>query len=76
MKKLIIFCLSLFLILSVLPLFATGTQEDKEIVLKWPCIWVAKDSKAATVGALVNQFNADNAGKIRVEIVFACLFRN
>jgi raffinose/stachyose/melibiose transport system substrate-binding protein len=68
MKKLIIFCLSLFLILGVLPLFATGAQEEKEIVLKWPCIWVAKDSKAATVEALVNQFNADNTGKIRVDI--------
>jgi raffinose/stachyose/melibiose transport system substrate-binding protein len=67
-KKLFIFCLSLILILSVLPLFAGGAQEEKEIVLKWPCIWVAKDSKAATVEALVDQFNADNAGKIRVEI--------
>lgn len=62
----------LVLLLGVLAagaLFAGGTQEaQKEIVLQWPCIWVAKDSKAATVEALVNKFNADNLGKIRVVI--------
>lgn len=43
-------------------------SSSKEVVLKWPCIWVGKDSKAAEVEKLVNEFNAANAGKIRVEI--------
>ena len=37
-------------------------------MLQWPCIWVGQDSKAATVKALADQFNADNAGKIKVVI--------
>lgn len=43
-----------------------GVKE--EVLLKWPCIWVGEDSKAPAVTALVEQFNADNAGKITVEI--------
>jgi raffinose/stachyose/melibiose transport system substrate-binding protein len=62
-------CLCLALLLAGGALFATGAQEPKkEVVLQWPCIWVAKDSKAAAVQALVDKFNADNLGKIRVEI--------
>jgi raffinose/stachyose/melibiose transport system substrate-binding protein len=49
---------------------AEGQKDagSKEVVLKWPCIWVGKDSKAAEIEKLVNEFNAANAGKIRVEI--------
>lgn len=42
--------------------------QSGEIVLKWPCIWVGADSKAAPVKEIVDAFNAANAGKIRVEI--------
>jgi raffinose/stachyose/melibiose transport system substrate-binding protein len=67
MKRLI--CFALVLLLAGAALFAAGTQEpSKEVVLQWPCIWVAKDSKAASVQALVEKFNADNLGKIRVVI--------
>ena len=50
-------------------LFAgAGAESSGEVVLKWPSIWVAEDSKAATIAALVEQFNADNAGKIKIEV--------
>ncbi|MCG8570413.1 MAG: ABC transporter substrate-binding protein [Spirochaetes bacterium] len=42
--------------------------KKKEVVIKWPCIWVGQDSKANTVATLVDQFNAAHEGKIRVEI--------
>ncbi len=49
---------------------ASGTADapQKEVVLKWPCIWVGKDSKAAEVAKLVEEFNAANEGKIKVEV--------
>jgi len=52
--------------LSLFPLgaFAAGG----EIVLKWPCIWVGKDSKAPAITEIVDEFNRQNAGRIRVEI--------
>jgi raffinose/stachyose/melibiose transport system substrate-binding protein len=59
----------LLMLLAAASLFPSGTQEaDKEVVLQWPCIWVAKDSKAPTIQALVEKFNADNLGRIRVVI--------
>ena len=69
MKKAFAVIVSLLFLAGLLPVFAGGGQEaEKEIVLQWPCIWVAQDSKAPTVKALVDQFNADNAGKIKVVI--------
>jgi len=68
MKKSIFLVLALSLVLAG-SLFGGGQQEEaKEITLKWPSIWVGEDSKAAAVAALVDQFNADNAGKIKIEI--------
>jgi raffinose/stachyose/melibiose transport system substrate-binding protein len=52
--------------LIALPFFAPA--QSGEIVLKWPCIWVGKDSKAPAIAAIVEDFNKANAGKIRVEI--------
>lgn len=51
-------------------LFAAGQQDgaDKEVVLKWPTIWVGEDSKAPMVAALVDEFNTKYAGKYKVEI--------
>ena len=62
--------LALALLLAGGALFATRYSggADREIVLQWPSIWVGQDSKAAAVRALVDQFNADNAGKIQVVI--------
>ncbi len=61
------------LLIFVLALTATATftgctGKEKEITLKWPCIWVGEDSKAGSVATLVEQFNANNAGEITVEI--------
>ena len=53
-------------LLFALPLFVAA--QSGEIVLKWPCIWVGKDSKAPAIAEIVAAFNAANAGKIRVEI--------
>jgi raffinose/stachyose/melibiose transport system substrate-binding protein len=55
----------------VFPLFAQGqteTSQVKEIELRWASIWVGNDSKAPAVEALVEEFNAANAGKIKVVI--------
>jgi len=69
MKKVLSLMIVLLFLVGLVPLFAGGQPGgEKEIVLQWPCIWVAQDAKAATVAALVDQFNADNAGKIKVVI--------
>lgn len=49
-------------------LFVACPQQSEEIVLNWPTFWVGQDSKAATVQALVDEFNAQNEGVIRVEL--------
>lgn len=56
----------LALVLFTIPFAAMA--ETSEIVLKWPCIWVGKDSKAPMIAEIVNSFNQANAGKIKVEI--------
>lgn len=48
--------------------FVACPQQSDEIVLNWPTFWVGQDSKAATVRALVDEFNAQNEGVIRVEM--------
>lgn len=52
--------------LLILPLAVSA--QGKEIVLKWPSIWVGKDSKAPAIAQIVESFNKANAGKIRVEV--------
>ena len=68
MKKLIIlFLLVLFLLPSAI--FAQGDKESTgEVVIDWPCIWVGSDSKAETIKAIVDEFNASHAGEIKVVI--------
>ena len=44
------------------------TEEDGEIVLTFPCIWVGADSKAEVFGKMIEDFNAEYQGKYRVEI--------
>ena len=55
-------------LLSLIALSSVSAAPSGEIVLKWPCIWVGKDSKAPAVAEIVQAFNAANAGRIRVEI--------
>lgn len=40
----------------------------KEIVINFPCIWVGTDSKAAYLAEMIEAFNAENAGSIKVVI--------
>ncbi|MGL1892919.1 MAG: extracellular solute-binding protein [Spirochaetaceae bacterium] len=69
MKRFNLLALTLAMVLAS-PLFASGQNEEatKEVTIKWPCIWVGEDSKAAAVADLVEQFNVDNAGMIKVVI--------
>ncbi len=67
MKKLLLLVLALTFV-TVSCKKEEKVQKAEEIVLQWPCIWVGEDSKAPAVAALVEQFNADNAGMIKVVI--------
>ncbi|HPE92627.1 Bacterial extracellular solute-binding protein [anaerobic digester metagenome] len=61
----------LLMLCLVFPLVAQGQVESapaKEIELRWASIWVGNDSKAPAVEALVAEYNAKNAGKIKVVI--------
>ncbi len=60
--------LAFLLLVSVFPVFGAGAAEPDEIVLTWPCIWVGQDSKADTIAQIVDSFNEQHAGEIRVEI--------
>jgi raffinose/stachyose/melibiose transport system substrate-binding protein len=59
--------LALVLVLSLSMPLVLGAQA-REIVLKWPAIWVGKDSKAPAIAEIVAAFNLANSGKIKVEI--------
>ena len=47
---------------------ATAFAADDEIVINFPSIWVGTDSKAAYMSKLIDDFNAENAGKIKVVV--------
>jgi raffinose/stachyose/melibiose transport system substrate-binding protein len=56
-------------IVLAFPVFAGGGGDSggtREVELRWASIWVGQDSKAPAVEALVAEFNAANAGKIKV----------
>ena len=57
-----------FAVLALLLVPAFVGAQGKEIVLKWPSIWVGKDSKAPAIAQIVESFNKANAGRIRVEV--------
>ena len=52
------------------PLMGAPGQEGAggEVVLDWPTIWVPPDSKSETIAALIERFNEENAGAIRIEL--------
>ncbi len=59
----------MFALLIVFPVAAGGEQEEAgEIVLNFPTFWVGQDSKAEPIAELVEQFNTQHAGAIRVVI--------
>ena len=58
----------LIMVIGAALLLAACPRQAEEIVLNWPTFWVGQDSKAATVQALVDEFNGQYMGEIRVEI--------
>ncbi len=44
------------------------SSEAKEVEIKFSSFWVGKDSKAETMTELINKFNQDNSGKIKVVV--------
>ncbi len=61
--------LGIGLIMAMLvPTLMMAQSQTKETVLKWPCIWVGKDSKASAIEKIVAAYNQANTGKIKVEI--------
>ncbi len=71
-KKGLLLLIAFILVLGVpVSVFANGGSDaasQKEIEIRWASIWVGADSKAVTVTKLVEEFNAANAGKIKVVI--------
>ena len=47
---------------------ATSEEPAGEIVINFPSIWVGTDSKAAYMSQLIDAFNAENAGSIKVVV--------
>lgn len=47
---------------------STNTSQQKEVELKFASFWVGKDSKAPTMKELIDKFNTDNAGKIKITV--------
>ena len=47
---------------------AEEPAAQEEIIINFPCIWVGTDSKAAYLAQMVEEFNTENAGSIKVVI--------
>ncbi len=67
MKKLFALILLFAMCLS-LTVIAQPAFADDEIVINFPCIWVGTDSKAAYLAEMIDAFNAENAGSIRIVV--------
>ena len=65
MKKLLATLLALVMVFA---LAAPTAFADDEIVINFPSIWVGTDSKSAYMAELIEKFNAENAGKIKVVV--------
>lgn len=65
MKKL----LSLLLVmLMIVALAVPAYAADDEIIINFPSVWVGTDSKAPYMAQLIENFNAENAGSIKVVV--------
>ena len=64
--------LALLLIIAIaVPVFANGgsdaaMEETGEIVLSFPTFWVGQDSKSGPIATLLETFNNENTGEIKV----------
>ena len=69
MKRIAIAFLMLALVLSfTFAQSATESSAGKEIELKFVTWWTGADTKGPYVEQIVNQFNAEHAGKIHVTL--------
>ena len=66
MKKTIALLLTLVMVFGLVA--SMPAYADDEIVINFPSIWVGTDSKAAYMSKLIEDFNAENAGKIKVVV--------
>jgi len=69
-RLLVVLTLVIFLAVPVAQVFASGAGEAStgEVVLTFPTFWVGQDSKSGPIASLVEKFNNENAGEIRVLI--------
>ena len=83
-QRLIVLILALAMCFSLAACGSSGAQQPAqdssqtekpaenesagEIVINFPCIWVGTDSKAAYLAKMVEDFNNENAGSIKVVI--------
>lgn len=71
-KRVVCMVLTVMLCLGMTGILFAGasgeSSKGKEVELRWASIWVGNDSKAPAVEALVSEFNAAHAGKIKVVI--------
>ena len=65
MKKTLAILLALVMVFA---LAAPAAFADDEIVINFPSVWVGTDSKAPYMAQLIEQFNAENAGQIKVVV--------
>ena len=60
----------LLMVAIALPVFANGGSEPEpetgEVVLSFPTFWVGQDSKSGPIASLLEAFNAENEGEIKV----------
>ena len=70
MKRISAMLLAVALMPAVAAHVITSGQEDGTgtVALDWPTIWVPPDSKSETIAALIERFNVENEGEIRVEL--------
>lgn len=72
--KVIIRILAVFLLVfPALPVLVSGAGDEEmdesgEITLSFPTFWVGQDSKSAPTASLIEAFNTENAGEIKVII--------
>ncbi len=65
MKKLLSLLLVMIMIVALaVPAYAA----DDEIIINFPSVWVGTDSKAPYMAQLIENFNAENAGSIKVVV--------
>lgn len=66
MKKTFALLLTLVMVFGLVA--SMPAYADDEIIINFPSIWVGTDSKAAYMSKMIEDFNAENAGKIKVVV--------